>query len=194
MPLITTRSNASARGYGAFLAAAASSTSFESIATATASGSQSTITFYSIPSTYQHLQIRILAWGGSNMLLRLNNDSGATQYRGHGLIGQGGTVYAEAPGASSSIKCHYQTSLGAGNNYPSATIIDIHDYVSTSKYKTFRFFFGKEDNGSYNGSVEFNSGLWLSTSAVDRVDLINNGGSFFASGSHFALYGIKGAA
>ena len=166
---------------------------FESIATATANGSQSTITFSSIPSTYQHLQLRILASGGSVMLLRLNNDSGASKYRSHALIAQGASVYTEAPAANTFIKCHFQTSLGAGNNYPSAAIIDIQDYVSTVRNKTVRLFFGKEDNGTASGSVELNSGLWIDTSAVNRIDLINDGGSFFDSGSTFSLYGIKGA-
>jgi hypothetical protein len=34
---------------------------YESIATVTATGTESTITFSSIPSTYQHLQIRALS-------------------------------------------------------------------------------------------------------------------------------------
>lgn len=167
---------------------------FESIASTTLSSAQTTITFSSIPSTYQHLQLRILAWGGSVMTLRFNNDSGSTQYRTHGLIGQGALVYAQATAAQSSIHCHQQTSLSAGNNYPSGAIIDLHDYANTSKNTTARIFFGKEDNGTSNGSVELTSGLWLSTAALNRIDIINDGGSFFDSGSTFALYGTKGAA
>jgi len=61
--------------------AAFNPSSFESIATATGSG-QTSVTFSSIPSTYKHLQIRIIArdnsgnGGGSGALrLRFNGDT-----------------------------------------------------------------------------------------------------------------------
>jgi len=56
-PILQGLANGSVRGYGGFFGAAAAG-AFESIASASGTGSSGTITFSSIPSTYQHLQIR----------------------------------------------------------------------------------------------------------------------------------------
>ena len=82
----------------------------------------------------------------------------------------------------------------AGNNSSASTfgtfIVDILDYKDTNKYKTIRGLAGTDNNGS--GSVYFSSGLWMSTSAITRIDLAPNAGTLFNQNSSFALYGIKG--
>ena len=55
-------------------------TSFDSIASATGTGSSGTITFSSIPQTYKHLQIRGIGrldvvTGGVSTRIRLNGDT-----------------------------------------------------------------------------------------------------------------------
>jgi len=64
-PILQSLANGSARGYGAFGAAAAAA-SYESIASVTPSGSSSSVTFSSIPSTYTSLQLRVNARGTAN--------------------------------------------------------------------------------------------------------------------------------
>jgi hypothetical protein len=68
-------------------------------------------------------------------------------------------------------------------------IIDLIDYASTSKNKTIRVFDGLEENLT-SGYVEMRSGLWMSTSAINRIDIRVNGS--FTSQTQYALYGIKG--
>ena len=50
--------------------------SYESIASATGTGSSGTITFSSIPSTYQSLQLRVscINTTGDNMVLRITDE------------------------------------------------------------------------------------------------------------------------
>jgi hypothetical protein len=184
-PILQGLANGSARGYGAFVPLGAAG-AFESIASASGTGSSSTITFSSIPSTYQHLQIRALAQSASNgaYQIRFNSDSG-TNYVWHNLSGNGTTVTAGgATGQTSSRIGQIPTVL-----YLGGAIIDIHDYTSTTKNKTVRSFAGTDSNGS--GTVTLFSALWLNTSSITSIDLFT--GSNFSSDSRFALYGIKGA-
>jgi len=68
-------------------------------------------------------------------------------------------------------------------------ILDIIDYTSTSKYKTLRMVSGGDVNGT-GGVVSLDSALWLSTSAITSLT-IKADYTAFASGTTFALYGIK---
>lgn len=172
--------------------------SFESIATASGSGSSNTITFSSIPSTYKHLQVRLLGkstgagTGGVQMLVRLNSDTGSN-YSFHYIRAEGTTVAAGGGATNGSIEWNgvYPLSGATQANMMGTGIIDIIDYASTSKYKTVRGFHGWNGNTVDNGWVILNSGLWQSTSAINSVSVIINSGSW-TSDSTFALYGIKG--
>ncbi len=166
--------------------------SFESIATATPSGS-STVTFSSIPSTYQHLQIRIngiLASSGQSIYVRFNGDSTAGNYKNHGLYGDGSSAGASGGGPTSSIYAAVGWILGSVTTYSNVAIFDIHDYASTTKNKTTRSLNGA-DNNSTGGSIELSSGLWMNTNAITSIEVY--AGANYNSGTTIALYGIKGA-
>lgn len=164
---------------------------FGSIATATGTGSSGTITFTSIPSTYKHLQLRIIGndGAGNQAIMRINNDSG-TNYSAHRLYGTGTSASANAYTSYDSIPW---VSYGVSDaNIYSASIIDIHDYSSSTKNKTVRTFLGIDTNGSSQSLIFLNSGLWMNTNAINRIDILNTSGNWTTS-SKFALYGIKGA-
>lgn len=170
--------------------------SFESIATATGNGSSGTITFSSIPSTYQHLQIRGIADSDAagtqqDLFIRLNGVTSAS-YTYHQLKGGGASVSATG-GASQTYA--YNFDAVTGNSAAAATvagiILDIHDYASTTKNKTLRLFGGFDNNGS--GFVVINSNLFANTSAISSISLISGGGGNWTTQTQFALYGIKGA-
>lgn len=162
---------------------------YESIATATGTGSSATITFSSIPSTYASLQIRIFAKDGSlNQIgLRFNSDSGSN-YSTHQLYGDGASVTASA--LTSTTRVSYIGQAVATANIGGVSIVDVHDYASTSKNKTVRSFTGWDTNGS--GEVKLTSGLWMNTSAVTSLSIVNLADNFTTT-SVFSLYGIKGA-
>jgi hypothetical protein len=175
----------------------APSGAYDSIATTTVgSGGAATITFSSIPATYQHLQLRMLTRGtgtsGFTIDTIFNNDSGSNYGPSHYLEGDGSAVAAGVANSASTTKI---TTFASPKSNSTASvfggfIVDILDYANTSKYKTLRHFGGFDGNGS--GFIDFDSGLWMSTSAINRID-ITTGGTSFAQYSSFALYGIKGA-
>ena len=167
--------------------------SYESIATATGTGSSGTITFSSIPSTYVALQIRGIARTTPlsnvvNFYIRFNGDTG-TNYTRHSLIGDGATVSTGAQTAQNSIYV-YEAGRGANAaaNIVGISIIDIHDYASTTKNKTVRIISGSDANDT-TGDVALASGLWLSTAAIDSISIVTTSGSWTTQ-TQFALYGI----
>lgn len=167
--------------------AAASTTSYESIATVTVgAGGSSSISFSSIPSTYKHLQVRAIGKPSTSqdwLCVRLN--SATSGYSFHALYGSGSAVGAEG-GASVA----YARMMLADPSQFGGFVIDILDYADTNKYKTLRSLWGFDNNGS--GYVGINSSVYQSTSATTTVTLLNASGNNFVQYSTFALYGIKG--
>jgi hypothetical protein len=172
-------------------------TSYESIATSTVgSGGTATVTFSSIPSGYTHLQIRMSALSTGttstpdDWKFNFNNDSGSN-YASHGLYGNGSTVSVST--ARTSFTSIRFTGFDRGiTNGITVGVIDILDYANSSKYKTLRGLVGFDNNSStYPGAVALGSGVWMNTTAINRIDITNSLGNFNQY-SHFALYGIKG--
>jgi len=177
---------------------AASTSSYESIASATGTGSSGTITFSSIPATYSHLQIRCIArtdtgFATDFIQFRFNSDTGSN-YTYHGIEGDGSSTYNFA-GTSQTVAFDTTiTGSGASSNTMGTAIIDILDYANTSKYKTVRTIGGQDQNSSSNlGIIRLMSNLWLSTSAINRIDLTSYRSANWTTSTTFALYGIKGA-
>lgn len=173
----------------------AETNSYESIATATPTGSS--FSFTSIPSTYKHLQIRSIAKmtstaasGDDGYIVTVNGDSGSN-YTWHMIYGIGsGPAYAATGGSSQSRIYPYGLPFSGGSNIGwGAMVTDILDYSNTNKNKTFRFLSGYDTNGA--GDMVLASGLWMNTAAISSITIAAPYGNF-ASGSSFALYGIKG--
>ena len=176
--------------------AAAAGTSYESISTVTVgSGGTSSITFSSIPSTYQHLQIRFMArttrsLGFDPFLIRMNSDTTAANYASHALYGSGSSAVSNYTSGESGT-FHYLVSAATSTaSVFGAAVIDVLDYANTNKYKTTRSLAGYDGNGS--GYICLNSGLWMNTNAITTLTIVPFVGSNFVEYSSFALYGIKG--
>lgn len=173
---------------------------FESIATWTASGGEGSVTISSIPQTYKHLQLRIIyrdtsttsdTNAGLNIRPNSNSDSIIDW---HNLQGTGSMAQATNSTNETAIAVVRAgwTSNGGNTTVYGATIMDLPDYASTSKYKTFRFISGVDkNNGSATSGLSLTSGLYRTTSAVTSL-YITPSWSAFAAGSQIALYGIKG--
>lgn len=184
---------------GILAAAGGKATSYESIASAVGNGSSSVITFSSIPSTFQHLQIRGITRTTTNSPepgttfwdLTFNSDN-STNYTRHRLAGDGASVIASAETAVTGVRIYSAGSRGTETNRVGAAIVDIHDYASTTKNKTVRAFAGMDPNSSTNDEVTLSSGLWINTAAINSITITIGSGAF-ATNSVIALYGIKGA-
>jgi hypothetical protein len=175
--------------------------SYESIASATGDGTSSTITFSSIPSTYKHLQLRFickstyttadLGWGNA-MTIQMNGTP--TAGWGHFLYGDGSTALANSNNGVDYIKIYgtQMSSVSGRTDMVSAGIIDIIDYASTTKAKTFRAFAGCDANtGSTFYGPALTSGFLNLTTAISSLTL-NAAFNNFTTSTSFALYGIKG--
>jgi hypothetical protein len=167
--------------------------SYESIATVTVgAGGSSSISFTGIPSTYQHLQLRMITQQNAslndygNINLSVNSDSGSN-YAWHFLYGYGTGVGAE--GYSSRTNGKLPVSYLTSGSIFSASICDILDYSNTNKHKTIRTLGGNDANGSAN-FIAMYSNLWMSTSAITSLTLTGHNGNF-TQYSSFALYGVN---
>ena len=171
---------------------------YESIATYTATGSVSTISFTSIPSTYKHLQIRFLArcsrsdYTVAALYARFNSDSGSN-YSGHYLGGNGSSAFAYG-GANYNFA---PAGLVSGTNVTASIfaggVIDVLDYQNTDKYKTVRSLAGFNYNTTGSGDeINLQSGNWRNTNAITSIDFTLETSANFLQYTQFALYGIKG--
>ena len=176
----------------------AATSSFESIATVTAAGGETSISFTSIPSTYKHLQIRGLAKDTTNnsddagYSIRFNSDTGSN-YAMHRLRADGTNIVAGGNANQSSMSLSYGAVASASGvaNMFGVSIVDIHDYASTTKNKTMRAFSGSNINstGTTTG-IALDSGLWMNKNAITSNTLLPDL-TAFAAGTDFSLYGIK---
>ena len=179
--------------------------SYESIATTTVgSGGSSSVTFSSIPSTYTHLQIRLLGrttntadpatCPNADFLIRFNGDTGSN-YALHLLYGNSTSATGYAASSQAYMFAGRLTNSAAISSNFGISIIDVLDYANTNKYKTARILTGTDNNGTGTapGFVGLESGLWQSTTAISSITLLPVSSANFEQYSQFALYGIKGA-
>lgn len=166
---------------------------FESIATVTVgAGGSATITFSSIPSTYQHLQLRVFGQisnvATTSATMRMKINSSTTANRAHQLYGNGSSVAAYS-GTTGEVGW---LPYSGNTNIFGVAIIDILDYANTNKAKTIRTLTGFDKNGT-GGEMVFASVLFTGTTAISGITLETPAtGEPFTQYSHFALYGIKG--
>jgi hypothetical protein len=176
------------------------SASYDSIASFTAgAGGLASANFTSIPQTYQHLQIRMSQRSASaNVnefgIFIVNGvfESPFTQYSVHTLFGNGSTVTPQNAPDTSRITTPLMANASLGSNIFDSFIIDIFDYASTNKYKTFRILGGFDANGS--GMVEYVSGMFKSNTNAITSLTFGNAYGVMAQYSQVSLYGIKGVA
>ena len=175
---------------------AAATASYESIASATGTGSSATITFSAIPATYTHLQVRYnardaAALNAEVVVLRFNGVTG-TSYASHALQGNGSTATTVQTASANGINRNFQiASANATANIMGVGIIDILDYASTTKTKTIKAIAGVDLNSATtDAQIRLSSGLFNSTNAITSISFVAPAN--FTTSTTFALYGIKG--
>ena len=169
-------------------------TAYDSIATTTVgAGGSSSVTFSSIPATYQHLQLRWIARSDRAAAqdfvdIRFNSDTGAN-YAAHLLYGDGATASAAAYVSNTSAGVIFMPASTATASVFGTGVMDILDYANTNKYKTTRILGGTDINGS--GRIVLGSGVWMNTAAVTTLTIITDNASTYSQYSSFALYGMR---
>jgi hypothetical protein len=172
---------------------------FDSIATTTVGGAgASSITFSSIPSTYRHLQIRLMGRStsstadGNYVSAQFNSDT-AANYSYHALSGDGSSAAAAGLASQTAIYLQRLSSDAMNASAYGVIVTDILDYTSANKNKTVRSLGGFDTNGgtASTGKIYFTSGAWLNSStAISSIVLTPDTGNFKQYTSA-ALYGIK---
>jgi hypothetical protein len=179
---------------GAGAGPVAAGNAYEHLETEILTGTQASVTFSNLDtnygSTYQHLQLRIVARSDRtanalNLLtLQFNSDT-ASNYRYHRLSGNGSTVTSDDSTATTFISAGVANTNGANNSIYGVSIIDILDPFETTKFKTSRLLTG------FTTGVHLESGLWRSTNAVTTIKLEPEQGFDFVTGTRISLYGMR---
>lgn len=161
-------------------------------------GTQTTISFTAIASTYAHLiivyQARSNEAGITNTQLRMrvNNDTGSN-YNSQFVGGNNTTAYGQVQSGTAFGYLGDIPAAAATSGYSSSGTIEIPNYPGTTFFKNALFATTRDTNGAGVNMVAYRGHIvWKSTSALSRVDLFCQYGDFIA-GSRFTLYGINGA-
>jgi hypothetical protein len=168
--------------------------SYDALATYTVpSGGLSSIEFSGIPNTYSHLQIRGIARTSRASVedvlkVQFNGDT-ASNYSWHNLAGYGSGVEANASTGQPEMRLGWIAANSTGASINGAVVIDVLDYLSTSKNKTCRSLTGYDYNGG--GQMIMASGLWFKTPEAITSIKITPAFSTFQQFSQFSLYGVK---
>jgi hypothetical protein len=160
---------------------------YDKIATATANGSQSTITFSSIPATYTDLRLIISAkdssgttYGAASLIFNGDNTS---NYSFTNLYGDGST--AGSSRGTSETSGNILINGGTASSF-GITTVDIFNYANATTYKTFI-----SRGNAVQSFINARVGLWRKTpEAMNSIAIVS---TTYASGSTFTLYGIKAA-
>ena len=153
------------------------------------------VTFSSIPSTYENLQLRIsshdlYATTYDYHYIRLNTDNGSN-YSNHSWEGYGSSKTSNAQTGYSYAKLG--TAIGSwpatveAPTY-SATIIDFIGYADSNRNTTMMAFGGASHGAQ---TQRFGSSLWDNTTAVNRIDVYVVYTAPFQRGTEMTLYGIN---
>jgi hypothetical protein len=142
--------------------------------------SASTVTFSSISQSYRDLVLVFLGKGTSagNFALRANSDS-SSSYTLVRIFNNGNT-----PASGSGTESYFYVG-GVGTTLDTLIKVDLFDYVATDKHKTALT--AQDIGGDTTMRI---AARWPSTAAITTLNCSLTAGSF-ASGSSFALYGVK---
>ena len=170
----------------------------------------SSLSFTSIAGTYKQL---LLVWSGiyhsgsgSVFSLRFNNNSTANAYKINGLSGTGATAINSSSQEASYIEAvgvnHNPTPFGVGVNNSTSVLftqaqgwLQIDNYASTTKYKTFHTDFHYYKNSATAGYTNVQlMGQWEDTAAITSLDIVRISGSDTFTNStntSIRLYGVS---
>jgi hypothetical protein len=164
---------------------------YEPIATASASGSVSEVTFSTIPGTYTDLIVISNLGSTSNLNLRVqvNGVTGA-YYSATQVIGNGTSASSDR----STGETYWYLGYNAANER-FMNILQIMNYANTTTYKTAIW---RRNDGGTGNNIGASVGLWRgstgsATEAITSIKFYDASSVNFTSGSTFTLYGIKAA-
>jgi hypothetical protein len=164
-----------------------------------ASASIASVTFSSIPSTYQHLQVRVYgnATGGL-MFVRMNSDTTAANYYSNNWTTAHPTDVSTT-GASSlqydtaEAGCYILSAFANSTSFFQGFEMTFPHYNNTSRWKQLIRTPSILNNGTTQGAIYpiHTNARWKSTSAITSLTFALAATKTFSSGTVFSLYGVK---
>jgi len=159
----------------------------EAIATTYLEANASSVTFSGIPTTYEHLQLRINARTTTssnfeNTQVTFNGVTTSTYHR-HTMYALGTTVDVYNLSGQTSITGPLNAGSGLDAAYYGMIVMDILDYRNASKNTTILF----DSSASAASYSQWGSGMWDDTAAVTSITLT----APYVRGSEFTLYGLN---
>jgi hypothetical protein len=164
---------------------------YEPIATVTASGSSSTLNFTSIPSTYTDLRLvanlrSADSRSGYQSASFTYNGSTTSLYSGTIVYGNGTSASSYRQSASVIEGLVSMNGLASGLFLPN--ILDIMNYSNTTTFKTTLVSMGGAGLGAYRQINTYRSTAAISSIKIEEASALN-----WVAGSTATLYGIKAA-
>ena len=168
----------------------------EAIATTYLEADAASITFSSIPATYEHLEIRLL--GRTNRTyyidpinIAINTDSTSSNFT-TAIIQANGTSKSAYSSTSSRFMTFVVGNLDTGGaieakDYGPMTMT-FFDYANASKNTTLQYMSGTPNTTQH---VYFGAVTWDNTAAVVSLIFTPLNGTAFMRGTECTLYGIK---
>lgn len=167
----------------------AAGATYTPIATTTLASAQSSITFSSISGSYTDLILVLnpIVTAATTFAIRYNNVSTGTPYSVTILGGNGTTASSARQTAQNEIRISYNSTSRTTNN--GNILVNVMNYANTTTYKTCL----SRANVASDG-VDAIVGLWQSTAAINRIDIIPvSGGTIINTGTVATLYGVLNA-
>jgi len=163
---------------------------YEKMATTTASGSSTNVTFTSISGAYTDLVLIIsnVTSQIDNVGIRLNSDTGTNYSRT--ILSANGTAVNGNRGTNDSYLYTMYKDTAGGN--PVMSIMQFQNYSNSTTYKNV-LVRQQTDSSGTKGTLAM-VGLWRATPAAITNISITSLNANFNSGSIFTIYGILKAA
>jgi hypothetical protein len=152
------------------------------LANLTLGSAQATITFSSISQTYRDLILVIMPVAtttGNAGRMRFNSDTGSN-YSWVQLYGDGSTAASSANGSTTEM-IGIQSETARTNS-----VLQIMDYSATNKHKSV---LARSNNAAVITTLV--NQRWANTAAITSIEVFMTGGTTYAAGSTFALYGVS---
>lgn len=173
-------------------------TTYEPIASTTLGSAANSVTFGNIAATWTDIIVacsyrdtRAQKYG--YLRVRFNNDSGSN-YSVTRVYGTGGSAGSSRQSSQAALNLMEGAGASSPTDEFAPGVFHVMNYANTNVFKTTL-----AGSGNVSGDGGFNVlrtvGLWRSTDAITRIDILPDvvAGSQLASGSTFSLYGIKAA-
>lgn len=161
------------------------------IASNTLTTTAASVTFSSIPATYQDLILQISARAdNTGLLLQMTLNSATSTYSNTLLLGNGATATSSNNTGQSYLRAGYVNPSGSTASTFSSGEIYIPKYTSTTDKPMSSI--GFTENNATTAYIANYANLWGTSSAITSITLDMAASSQnFVSGSSFWLYGLK---